>query len=338
MWIRSQKADLIFIIGPAFIASILVLLMQTLNLAPKSLGPIQWLILVAFIDVAHVWSTLFRTYLNRLAYQRIKNALWIIPLCCYVAGVILHSISELTFWRTIAYLAVFHFIRQQYGFFSIYKAKELKDNQHNNFDRFVIYSCSIIPLIIWHFSGPQEFNWFLKGDFFYMRNDYLILPLKILGPIIIFLFFSKEIILHKRKILSPKNLIVLGTYISWWTGIVWIKSDWSFTLTNIIAHGIPYFALIYWCHIKKPDALLWPSFIPIIVWPLLLITLGFTEELLWDTLLWRENQAIFGIFYSLPEASSLSLKALLVPLLALPQATHYILDGLIWRKNITLEV
>ncbi|MGZ3476685.1 MAG: hypothetical protein ACXWUG_22920, partial [Polyangiales bacterium] len=52
------------------------------------------------------------------------------------------------------------------------------------------------------------------------------------------------------------------------------------------------------------------------------------EEGLWDRFVWHDHEHLFG------EGELLSPRALafLVPLLALPQAVHYALDGVIWRR------
>jgi len=39
----------------------------------------------------------------------------LVPVLGLTIGIALYSEGELVFWRVLAYLAVFHFIRQQYG-------------------------------------------------------------------------------------------------------------------------------------------------------------------------------------------------------------------------------
>jgi hypothetical protein len=51
------------------------------------------------------------------------------------------------------------------------------------------------------------------------------------------------------------------------------------------------------------------------------------EELLWDRGVWHEREHLFGAGFELS-----SLEAWLVPLLAVPQLTHYVVDGLFWRR------
>ena len=59
--------------------------------------------------------------------------------------------------------------------------------------------------------------------------------------------------------------------------------------------------------------------------------MAYLEEALWDVMIWREHTQFFQWFAFLPSVSDHTLLALLVPLLALPQATHYVLDGFIWK-------
>jgi hypothetical protein len=69
-----------------------------------------------------------------------------------------------------------------------------------------------------------------------------------------------------------------------------------------------------------------------------IITLSYFEEGLWDSLIWRDHEELFSIFNSLPQVSNHWMLSVLVPLLALPQITHYILDGFIWRISEPKEL
>jgi hypothetical protein len=305
----------------------------------------SWLILVVFIDVAHVWSTLFRTYLNRENKVKFEKALWLVPLACYFIGVILYGLGALTFWRVLAYVAVFHFIRQQYGLYALYYGKEFSEANKTQvplLHKVTIYSSAFIPIILWHLKGPQSFNWFISADFSYFNlskslTDGLIQSLEFFGPLILGYYCLRGFLESRLQFFSrPKFWIVISTYISWWTGIIWIANDWSFTFTNVLTHGLPYFTLIGLFHFsdhKKRQQLIWPKRYGLLTGVLFLMALGLTEEAFWDVFLWREQQPIFGNLYGIKSVKNLSIETLLVPLLALPQATHYALDGLIWRRE-----
>lgn len=329
----SKKFDFLWIIGPAFYSSFFVLLLNLLNLAPQSITPLYWLIFVVFIDVSHVWSTLFRTYLHKERRAEFQKELWVAPILCYGTGVILYALGDLIFWRCLAYLAVFHFIRQQYGIYRIYHFKNKDDSTFWFINALAIYSSTIIPLILWHLSGPSSINWFIEGDFFYYEWPELIPFFKISSLVILLLYFLKEKLLCHNKLHSTKNYFLIGSLLSWWLGIVWLKNDWAFTLTNVIAHGVPYFALIYLNDLKQRDKIIWWRTLPTLTVFIFLFAMGFMEEWLWDLFIWKEHLDIFPFSSSFQEVESLTILTLIVPLLTLPQATHYVLDGFIWKRT-----
>ena len=59
--------------------------------------------------------------------------------------------------------------------------------------------------------------------------------------------------------------------------------------------------------------------------------LAFIEEGLWDGLVWREHLRVFPGFAWLPQIGTDAVLAMVVPLLAVPQLTHYVIDSIIWR-------
>ena len=55
---------------------------------------------------------------------------------------------------------------------------------------------------------------------------------------------------------------------------------------------------------------------------------AYVEELFWNRGVWHERNWMFGANWDWT-----AWKVYLVPLLAVPQLTHYVLDGFIWRRN-----
>jgi hypothetical protein len=68
---------------------------------------------------------------------------------------------------------------------------------------------------------------------------------------------------------------------------------------------------------------------------LVILILAFGEEYLWDAWIYRDNEAFFGSVLPLTKEalSNPWLQAAGIALLTIPQATHYILDGFIWKGN-----
>jgi len=343
-WLRSAWVDGMFILSPPFLALGMVACFPDVFKSTPAMPLMYWVLLVVMIDVAHVYSTLYRTYFRSSAVTQ-RPMLLIIPLLCYIVGIFLYAVDGLIFWRILAYLAVFHFIRQQYGFMRLYSREERQSKLYRYIDVFAIYTATIYPLLYWHLVGGRQFNWFVDGDFLIFKSDNLLQMSSCFYVLILVVYIIKESVLVARnhKINVPRYLIVTGTFVSWYFGIIYYNGDMAFTTLNVISHGIPYMALIWITEQQrvrnkntKERALLKAVFKPytgFIIFVSGLVLLAYVEEGLWDGLIWREHVTVFQIFNHLPVIHDSVALALLVPLLSLPQSTHYVLDGFIWRRN-----
>ena len=334
-WIVSRRFDLGLILGPPLIAALLALGVPALRTPDVPVW--GWLVFVVFIDVAHVYASLYRTYWDPDELARRRTQYTLTPVACWVAGVVLHSLGALLFWRVLAYVAVFHFARQQYGFVMLYRHR---NDEHSTLDRHLdratIYATMLYPLLFWHTTPDRMFEWFIAGDFVslpeWLSRGGVWVYTGILG------LFALRQVQHFRARATVnwgKVGVVGSTAAVWYTGIVLLNSDFAFTLTNVVAHGVPYVALVWiygrhkWTHdttwrhrIHRPAAA--GVFIGV------LLVLAYLEEGLWDVLVWQEHAAVFGqlaVSFTLSDG----LSHLLVPLLTVPQATHYVLDGWIWK-------
>lgn len=339
-WLASAWFDGAFILAPPF-AAVLAALCFTYAGMGSEVAPWMWITLVVGIDVAHVYGTLFRTYLDPAEIGRRPALYALTPLCVWLAGAVLFLQNPLLFWRGLAYLAVFHFVRQQYGFTRIYSRREMHPGERF-LDAAAVYLAAVYPLVYWHTHLPRDFHWFVDGDFVALPSR-LEPGLRAAYVAVLLAYVGKEIVLWWRygRVNIPKNLLIAGTALSWYVGIVLLNGDVAFTLTNIVAHGIPYLALI-WFYQHRSEASaqrqqyrwsshLFSSAARIPAFVAVLFVFAYFEEGLWDALVWREHAAIFGPFRVLaPLGEQIGLAAL-VPLLAVPQATHYVLDAFIWR-------
>jgi hypothetical protein len=340
-WIHSAAFDLLLIFAPPFLACAAVFYLHAFFPHHFGVGPLSWLALVVCVDVAHVYSSLFRTYAD--PFLEARALLWIVPLGCWLVGALLYSLAPGIFWKALAYVAVFHFIRQQYGFVMIYaRAEKNLPTIFRHVDRVTIYAATLYPLLFWHTHLPRNFNWFVDGDFFGGASPALDTIAGGLYLFILAVYGVKELwlILKLRHLNLPRNLMILATGISWYVGIVWLNDDLAFTLTNVVSHGIPYVALIWLYGRKKTDgarrgvrlgAIFRRRFIPLYLG--LLVLLAYLEEGLWDGFIWRDHGTLFPGFSELPVLHDPWLLAMLVPLLALPQSTHYIFDAFLWRAS-----
>lgn len=335
VWLFSKRVDLAVFLGSAVASLVALWIGAQMGVLEDDTPDWAWIPAILLIDVAHVYSTGFRVYLDADELRRRPWLYALVPAIGYLIGVVLYSEGAMTFWRALAYVAVFHFVRQQYGWVALYRAKAgERDRLSWWIDTIAIYAASVYPLIYWHTHLPRNFWWFLPKDF-------AVLP-SVISTIAEPLYWTAMAIyaansvyrwLVKGRINPGKDIVVGTTALCWYLGIVAYNSDYAFTVTNVIIHGVPYMALIYWHGREKlaraegrgPYRLFahGPYSFILILW-----ALAFIEEMLWDRGVWQERDWLFGANWHIG-----SLKILIVPLLALPQVTHYILDGFIWRRR-----
>jgi hypothetical protein len=332
-WLFSQKIDLSVFLGSAVLSLLLLAVGWQLGIINNESPDWTWISAVLLIDVAHVWSTSFRVYFDA---EEFKRRIWLytlVPVFGYAIGVALYSESDLTFWRALALVAVFHFVRQQYGWVALYRAKaKEKSNVTWWIDATTIYLATVYPLAFWMTSLPRKFDWFVKDDFFALPEitERVLFPLYVLA---LTTYFAKSIYLYfTRGFLNVgKDIVVLTTALCWYVGIVALNSDYAFTVTNVIIHGVPYFALIYfYAKSRRENANKFYRSLSHnwIVFLATLWALAYVEELLWHRGVWHEREFLFGADWNLEDW-----KTYLVPLLAVPQLTHYVLDGFVWRRK-----
>ncbi len=345
-WIFSPRFDIGFILLPAILISTLVVIFHHSLVALKEVPPWLWMLLIVGVDVSHVYSTIFRTYLDREEVKQRQALYTLTPLLAWIIGCFLYSAGSLVFWRALAYLAVFHFVRQQYGFMMLYSRKERDvPSFYRLIDKAVIYLATIYPLIYWH-CHARKFDWFIQGDFMTIDLPAVSIYAGVVYLVLLIGYMLKEFKLwsENRTFNIPRNLLLFGTAFSWFIGIVAFDNDLAFTATNVIAHGIPYIALI-WVYGYNQTALqgedrssyVSPWIRKLFNWKTLpfyiaaLFVFAFLEEGFWDGFVWREHGALFGFSGFLPAIKTEPTLVWLVPLLAMPQITHYILDAFIWR-------
>ncbi|SCY47571.1 hypothetical protein [Flavobacterium caeni] len=334
-WIHKARTDGLFILSPSFLVVAIVFLFQDwLREIEDAYSFYTWLFLIVFVDVAHVYATLFKTYLVPSEFRRRRKLLIALPLVCFVVGMVLFWFGSQVFWSVLAYVAVFHFIRQQYGFMRLYARKEPKTRTNVWTDNLVIYSSTGYPMLYWFLSKPRAFNWFVPDEFWRVDSPLLLSVLGwiYLGVVVFYGVRTAYIGFVGRYFNVPKNAIIVGTALSWYFGIVYFNNDLVFTLLNVVSHGIPYMALVYLKEIDaKPKQELGMlrhlrEFRGVIFYVAVLLCIAFLEEYLWEILVWKEQ-------FQGGDFGQYQWQFLIVPLLTVPQFTHYLLDGFIWKTR-----
>ncbi len=210
-WIYSPKFDLSAIIGPPVVITAVVLVWGSKLAAISDTPPWLWILLVLGIDVAHVYSSLFRTYFDREEFRRRRTLYLVVPTVCWLGGIAIYAkFGPTLFWSLIAYFAIYHFVRQQYGFMMLYRRGEPVGDLGYRIDQIAIYIATVYPLVYWH-TYPRNFQWFSDFDVIHIPTrwpEYICRTIYILA---LGGFLVKEI--HRWRVTGTFNLREEASYL-----------------------------------------------------------------------------------------------------------------------------
>ncbi|MDQ3368360.1 MAG: hypothetical protein M3680_23280 [Myxococcota bacterium] len=337
-WLFSPRIDLTVFGGTAVVALALALLGPYYGTSEPEWS---WLVGVLLVDVAHVWSTAFVVYLDPAELRRRPVLYAGVPIACFAVGVMVYATGGAGwFWRMVAYLAVFHFIRQQYGWVMLYRARNGERERAGRWlDGATVYAATLYPILHWHAHLPRQFSWMKQHDFVAGVPVWVATLAGYVYVALLAAYVARALV--QRPVSWGKHLVVATTAACWYVGIVATNSDYTFTVTNVFIHGVPYLVLVYvYARNAAREAasatgttaqLLGPAGSRgrgVIVFLATLWVVAYVEELIWDRSIWHDREWLFG------EGSDASGVALiLVPLLAMPQLAHYVLDAFLWRRR-----
>jgi hypothetical protein len=336
-WILGPLGDLAIFTGPVLAALGLIGLAWSNGTLHREMPPWMFALLVIACDVAHVYATAFRVYLDPERFKARPGLYLGVPVLCFAAGVLAYGVSPSFFWRVLAYLAVWHFIRQQWGWVAFARAKAGEGLVDRRLDQVTIYAATVYPLLYWHTHLPREFSWFVEGDFAGLPAALNTLALA--GHWAVMAAFAARQVQRGLRGLGvnwAKVQIVATTWVAWYGGIVLLNSDIAFTALNVLSHGVPYLAVVWTIERRQvgerrpPLARFFQPRLAVLLLSVLVL-IGYSEEWLWDVLVWRDHPTLFG--HVSDGALPATLLGLVVPLLATPQATHYVLDGSLWKRR-----
>lgn len=331
--------DFAWFVGPGVLAAMAALWLGLAAAGPEvdaddtDLG--LWIAGVLLVDVAHVWASLYRTYLDPVARRLHRKRLVVTPLVCVWLGTLLHLESPGLFWGVLAYVAIFHFIKQHIGFALIYVRAGGEAPGDRRVVEAAIWAGTLGPVLWWHAHLPTEFAWFMQGDLVTGVPAWVGTAALVLQAPVWLVFVVRRVQLWRRGHGHPLvPWLVLVPAINWHLGIVVFDDDRIFTITNVFLHGVPYLALVWVAGGRQRVTTALGRHargiaVVLAAYYGLLVALAVAEEALWDRLVWHDHPGLFG------HAAALDVHplvmAVVVALLTMPQATHYVLDRFIWR-------
>lgn len=340
--IVSPTFDAVWFVGPGVVSLGVAIALGLGGHANAPLGLLGWIVLVLLVDVAHVWATLWRTYLDPEVRARQRRRLWILPALVAWFGFLVHLESPTGYWTVLAYVAIFHFIMQHVGFVAIYGRKRGESAFDRRLAKVAVWAGTAGPVVWWHANLPREFVWFLEGDLLTGLPGWFGTLALVAEAAVLLVFVGRRVWLGARGNTIVPALVLLPAA-NWTLGIVVLDGDAAFTITNVLMHGVPYLALVWvaggrrnveatLARVRRSSnaALAWGTAAVVTAYTGGLVALAWIEEGLWDRLVWHDHDALFGtpIVLEHPVAT-----AVVVALLSVPQTTHYLLDRWIWRAG-----
>lgn len=81
------------------------------------------------------------------------------PLAVFASSVLLYAHSAALFWRCLAYLALFHFVRQQLGWMRIHRRRDDGRTRIGaQLDELAIHAATVCPVVGQHTRRPRSTN------------------------------------------------------------------------------------------------------------------------------------------------------------------------------------
>lgn len=334
-YLFSPLTDLVAFAGSGLVTIGGIALASHLGLLDQNLPGWLWVFAIVIMDGGHVFGTLFRVYLDPAELRRRPFLYGLTPLVCFVIGFIAWQIGPKAYFRLIAYTAIFHFVRQQFGWVRLYRFRRgERDKLGGLLDELTIYAATLYPLLYLHIHPDQRWGWNLRTDLVQLPN--ILPPFTVIYWTLMAAYTLKSLYAWSgRAITNPgKDIVVATTAFSWYLGFVtYYESPFAHTLCVVVVHAMPYYALTYSYtkHRRKAGHTVGGRFSNGLV--SFLITHALLGFLLSDvTRLVRGTKALsffgMGAWVRPPE-----ILWILVPLFATVQLTHYSLDAFIWRKK-----
>lgn len=320
----SPKLD--FIAFSTYIPIVLIyLVLSTFNLdftqsLPISMMFLGWLL----VDGSHVYSTLFITYFDKEAFQESKTKLILTPVLLLAINCLLFYIKPLYFYRFLANLAMFHFIRQEFGWMKI--ASRLDDQLPDwiaRVDRYCSYVMTVAPMAL--IMTRIDRTWYAKGDLFmipeWLGNGIFML---LLPAVTIFLGVNIYHTYKTKTFNTAKLLVFINTMVSWYIAKIAGIHPTVAMFIIFMAHGIPYLFIAFKAE-RVSDKV--PFLKKMGAWKYLAMYLFCVG--IWLVAAQLHHNKVFRPFKTPGNFTGY----FIIALAWTPAMSHFVIDGFIWKRK-----
>jgi hypothetical protein len=245
-WISSPKFDLSFIIIPPLLGVLVAVLLESPDPVLTAIRN-QLIVVLVIIDLAHLISMWFRIYTSGEEGPQELKKYWAIYFLLVITffGLAMFNYFGKMYW-VVTYFAMYHNVKQNYGFYSYYRKNESKDPKEIKFEKYYFMAVSFFPIYLWHLDKKDFINYW-SGYFFEIPYlEYTKYPV-----IIAMLYYTfKYVQLSYKKYLnddlSPTKILFFVTVtLAWYLTILIVRETLSLFLAIIAAHAIAYLFFVW---------------------------------------------------------------------------------------------
>ncbi len=310
MWIfGSFFRDLGFLYLPGLLG--VALSLYSVDLAESSL--LYALIVTAFFDSGHVYTTVWRTYFHP-EELRSSPTYWVMPIVFFLIFSTWHWFSFPGLWNFVVYATYYHHVRQSFGFAKWYQNLNHQSRKGSDYFLYVLF---YLPLLAYHFRSGVINQYYSNQDFFLYPQHNLFLTVLAVYACTLFAWALYEYRLWRKGFREYNRILSIalpGLIYGYCFFVGRTATQVLFPL--LMTHAVAYFGIMGQS-LQRTRPKFFSSFGKAI-----LIILG--------------TALIFGFLESYVEEFIIgkrSNQTILIGLYLTPLFLHYYHDARIWRKN-----
>jgi hypothetical protein len=269
-----------------------------------------------FFDSGHVYTTLWRTYLNPVERARTRIYLYA-PIVLFLFFFSWGFLQLPYLGALVVYATIYHNVRQFFGISKWYQRLNGKFRRYS--DYFLYFNCWM-PFLIAHFRMDFVWNsYYSPQDIFRWPNEQIFQVLMVIYFAGILAWLGYEISIARKH--PEWNRILAIAFPSLLYGIAFIRGRTAMEMIFplVVAHGVGYFALMSFALNKTQERFF--NFRKAVV--LILVTALFfgVLEAYYEDLLDLSTPAVSGTM------------AFLIAIYLTPLFCHYYFDSFLWKAQ-----
>jgi hypothetical protein len=324
----TRRWDLLLFAVPVFLTSLVV--GWDLLVGIHGADALIWFAVMVAIDKAHIWSTVFRSYLDKEVRQRHPLLLYLGPLLFVLLGVAIEcTLGVKTLVRLFLYYQMYHVMRQQYGWIAqvARRARPRGSRIDLAWDKALVYAFVVVPFA-WAHVSPQG----SMGGLEFASRPLLAHALAALFAICLVGYIGLQatrLLIHHETV-SISELLVAGTTAFVWGGmmvsgmLLGPSPYWLFV--SLTYHAVPYIGAALWtAKDRQSESVVWRHRFAVPSFLFVLLLWGYFWQQVQDGLLHVPAQSVGALHITLTAL------AVAVPTM------HYAIDGVIWKRGGGLQ-